>query len=87
MVSLSPFPLLANSGLDRKSFMNIRGIIPIYLSEISPPAFRAVFSGLAYQLGNAASSASAQIETTAGEHITKFARGAKRPDYGTMYVA
>ncbi|CAD6575134.1 MAG: hypothetical protein CYPHOPRED_005587 [Cyphobasidiales sp. Tagirdzhanova-0007] len=60
------------------------GIVPIYLSEISPPAFRAVFSGLAYQLGNAASSSSAQIETTAGEHIAKYARGAQRPDYGTI---
>ena len=25
--------------------------IPIYLSEISPPAFRATFTGVAYQLG------------------------------------
>lgn len=35
--------------------------MPIYLSEISPPAFRAIFTGLTYQLGNAVSSPSTQI--------------------------
>lgn len=29
------------------------GVVPIYLGEISPPAFRASFGGLAYQLGMA----------------------------------
>lgn len=42
------------------------GVIPIYLSEISPPAYRATFPGVAYQLGNMVSSASAQIEATGG---------------------
>lgn len=28
------------------------GVVPIYLSEISPPGFRATYSGVAYQLGN-----------------------------------
>jgi len=45
------------------------GPVPIYLSELSPPAFRATFPGLAYQLGNMASSAAATIETRGGEHI------------------
>ena len=45
------------------------GVIPIYLSEIAPPAFRATYAGLAYQLGNAASSASSQIEATGGDHL------------------
>ena len=44
------------------------GVIPIYLSEISPPAYRATFPGVAYQLGNMVSSASAQIESTGGAH-------------------
>lgn len=44
------------------------GVIPVYLSEISPPAFRATFPGVCYQLGNAVSAASAQIESTGGEH-------------------
>jgi len=46
------------------------GVIPIQLAELSPPAFRATFPGVAYQLGNMISSASAQIEATAGEHWT-----------------
>lgn len=40
------------------------GVIPIFLSEISPPAFRGTFPGVAYQLGNMISSASAQIEAS-----------------------
>lgn len=44
------------------------GVIPILLSEISPPAFRTTFPGVAYQLGNMVSSASAQIE--ASEYIS-----------------
>lgn len=43
------------------------GVIPILLSEISPPAFRSTFPGVAYQLGNMVSSASAQIEATGGD--------------------
>lgn len=45
------------------------GVVPIYLSEIAPPAFRATYAGLAYQLGNAASSASAQIEAVGGDNL------------------
>lgn len=40
------------------------GIVPIFLSEISPPAFRSTFAGVAYQLGSMVSSASAQIEAS-----------------------
>jgi len=40
------------------------GVIPIFLSEISPPAFRSTFPGVGYQLGNMVSSASAQIEAS-----------------------
>ncbi|GAA5841200.1 hypothetical protein JCM5353_002026 [Sporobolomyces roseus] len=57
------------------------GVIPIYLTEISPVAFRAVFPGLFYQLGNMVSSASAQIETTAGANI-KTPEG--RPNYAKV---
>ncbi|KAI0769936.1 MFS general substrate transporter [Fomes fomentarius] len=45
------------------------GVIPIQLAEISPPAFRATFPGVAYQLGNMVSSASAQIEATGAENL------------------
>jgi len=57
------------------------GVVPIYLGEISPPAFRAAFAGLAYQLGNAASAGSAQIEADGGASL----RTAKNePDYATV---
>jgi SHS family lactate transporter-like MFS transporter len=45
------------------------GVIPIQLAEMSPPAFRATFPGVAYQLGNMVSSAASQIEATAGNHL------------------
>jgi len=45
------------------------GIIPVHLNELSPPGFRSTFPGVAYQLGNMVSSASAQIEATAGDHL------------------
>jgi len=40
------------------------GVIPIFLSEISPPAFRSTFAGVTYQFGTMASAASAQIEAS-----------------------
>lgn len=60
------------------------GVAPVYLNEIAPPAFRALFGGLAYQLGNAASSASSQIEATAGETWRTIARGRDVPDYAKI---
>lgn len=45
------------------------GVIPIYLSECSPPQFRAFIVGVAYQLGNLVSSASSTIESTVGERF------------------
>ena len=58
------------------------GVVPIYLAEVSPPAFRASFAGLAYQLGNMASSGAAQIEADAGE--TLKLKGTKTPNYATI---
>ncbi|CAD6584508.1 MAG: hypothetical protein TREMPRED_003853 [Tremellales sp. Tagirdzhanova-0007] len=58
------------------------GVVPIYLAEVSPPAFRALFAGLAYQLGNMASSGAAQIEADAGE--TLRLKGTKTPNYATI---
>ncbi|ORY96521.1 major facilitator superfamily domain-containing protein [Syncephalastrum racemosum] len=43
------------------------GVIPAHLNELSPPAFRALMPGLAYQLGNLISAASSQIQATIGE--------------------
>ncbi|KAI9430537.1 MFS general substrate transporter [Lactarius indigo] len=64
------------------------GVIPIQLAEMSPPGFRATFPGVAYQLGNMISSASAQIEAVGGEHLKKtVVRNGKVeevPDYATV---
>lgn len=64
------------------------GVIPIQLAEMSPPAFRATFPGVAYQLGNMVSSASAQIETVGGQNLkTTIMKGGKLtvvPDYAKV---
>ncbi|KAF9497945.1 MFS general substrate transporter [Pleurotus eryngii] len=64
------------------------GVIPILLAEMSPPAFRATFPGVAYQLGNMVSSASAQIEATGGGNlrttIIKDGVPTDVPDYATV---
>ncbi len=58
------------------------GVVPVYLSEVSPPAFRALFLGLFYQLGNMASGASGTIEAVAGRH--RKLPGTDTPDYATI---
>ncbi|KAI0338985.1 MFS general substrate transporter [Trametopsis cervina] len=62
------------------------GVIPIQLAEISPPAFRATFPGVAYQVGNMVSSASAQIEATGGDHLKTHLAGHADPvpDYAKV---
>ncbi|KAF8151313.1 carboxylic acid transporter protein [Crassisporium funariophilum] len=64
------------------------GVVPIQLAEMSPPAFRATFPGVAYQIGNMVSAASAQIEATGGQNLrtTIFSMGKLQdvPDYATV---
>ncbi|KAG2344444.1 carboxylic acid transporter protein [Suillus weaverae] len=64
------------------------GVIPIQLAEMSPPAFRATFPGVAYQIGNMVSAASAQIEATGGANlkttILKNGVPTPEPDYATV---
>ncbi|KAF4120732.1 MFS transporter, SHS family, lactate transporter [Geosmithia morbida] len=65
------------------------GVVPIHLNELSPPAFRSSFPGVAYQLGNMISSPSAQIVNAVAEDtfITR-GDGEKVEAYGpTMGVA
>ncbi|OBA18059.1 MFS general substrate transporter [Metschnikowia bicuspidata var. bicuspidata NRRL YB-4993] len=45
------------------------GVIPVHLSELSPPAYRSLVVGLSYQLGNMVSSASSTIESSLGEQF------------------
>ncbi|AOW03198.1 YALI0C21406p [Yarrowia lipolytica CLIB122] len=42
------------------------GVVPIHLTELSPPALRSSMIGIAYQLGNLASSGSSTIQATIG---------------------
>lgn len=44
------------------------GVIPAHLNELSPPAVRATFPGLAYQLGNLLASRAAVIQANLAEH-------------------
>jgi len=60
------------------------GVIPIALAELSPPAFRATFPGVAYQIGNMISSASAQIEATGGDNLRTTVNGKDVPDYAKV---
>lgn len=64
------------------------GVVPIQLAELSPPAFRATFPGVAYQLGNMISAASAQIEAVGGNNLktTIIENGVAKqvPDYATV---
>jgi SHS family lactate transporter-like MFS transporter len=60
------------------------GVVPVHLSELSPPLLRGTFPGLAYQLGNCAAAYAAQQQAWLAEHFRK-ADGS--PNYGlTMAV-
>lgn len=61
------------------------GVIPIHLSELSPPAFRSSFVGITYQLGNMISSPSAQIVNAVAEATQiKTSKGTMSPAYGPV---
>ena len=50
------------------------GVIPAYLSELSPGPVRATFPGLAYQLGNLISSRNSVIQAKAAERFGGYGR-------------
>jgi SHS family lactate transporter-like MFS transporter len=52
------------------------GVIPVHLNEMSPPAVRAIFPGLAYQLGNVLSSRNSVLQAAAA---TKYFSGRFAP--------
>lgn len=79
-------PKLMGTGFFLQFFiMGCWGIAPLHLFELTPPNYRALASGLAYQLGNLVSSASSTIESTLGEKypITR-ADGTPTHDYGKV---
>jgi SHS family lactate transporter-like MFS transporter len=54
------------------------GIVPVHLNELSPPALRSTFPGLAYQLGNFFAANAAVVEAK----LAQIFRGANnQPDY------
>jgi SHS family lactate transporter-like MFS transporter len=64
--------------------MGVWGVISVHLIELSPPQFRSLFAGLAYQLGNLASSASSTIQAQAGEKFPLPEIGPGVYDYGKV---
>ncbi|KAI9331536.1 major facilitator superfamily domain-containing protein [Zopfochytrium polystomum] len=59
------------------------GCVPSYLTEISPPAIRATFPGLMYNIGNMVSASSATIESAIGDkYPTINSAGKEVPNYG-----
>ncbi|ODQ56649.1 hypothetical protein WICANDRAFT_37150, partial [Wickerhamomyces anomalus NRRL Y-366-8] len=75
-----PWAFVKGSGINAGAFwlqFFVQGnwaIVPIHLSELSPPEFKAFVTGVSYQLGNLASSASSTIESTIGEqHVYDYA--------------
>src|SRR4029077_4205773 len=45
------------------------GVVPVHLTELSPPEFRGTFPGLAYQLGNFPAAYAAQQQAWLAEHF------------------
>lgn len=68
-----PWAYVRNSGIDAAVFFlqffvqGAFGVIPAHLSELAHPEFKSFIVGVAYQLGNLASSASSTIESQLGE--------------------
>lgn len=60
------------------------GVVPVHLSELSPPTFRSFVVGVSYQLGNLVSSASSTIETTIGERFPMQHDGKMIYDYAKV---
>lgn len=68
-----PWAYVRNNGIDAAVFFlqffvqGAFGVIPAHLSELAHPEFKSFIVGVAYQLGNLASSASSTIESQLGE--------------------
>lgn len=81
-----PWAFLTGTGINAGAFflqagvMGAWGVVPIHLSELSPPEYRALVVGLSYQLGNLVSSASSTIESRLGERFPITA-----PDGSSVY--
>jgi len=87
-----PWAFVTNGGVNAAVFFlqfgvqGAFGVIPIHLSELSTPAYeyRSFIVGIAYQLGNLASSASSTIESTIGERFPLPEKGEDVFNYGKV---
>ena len=87
-----PWAFVTNGGVNAAVFFlqfgvqGAFGVIPIHLSELSTPAYeyRSFIVGIAYQLGNLASSASSTIESTIGERFPLPENGEDVFNYGKV---
>jgi len=68
------FVLAAGSFLMQFMVQGAWGVVPAYLTELSPGPVRATFPGLAYQLGNLITSRNAVIQARAAERFGGYAK-------------
>ncbi|CAK7896864.1 carboxylic acid transporter protein homolog [[Candida] anglica] len=89
-VMVYPWAFVRNSGINAGAFFlqagvqGAWGVVPIHLSELSPPQFRSFFTGVSYQLGNLCSSASSTIVSTLGERFPLPELGEDVYDYAKV---
>lgn len=86
-----PWAFVRNGGINAAVFFlqffvqGAFGVIPAHLSELAHPEFKSFIVGVAYQLGNLASSASSTIESQLGKNFpTKNSQGVIIHDYGKV---
>ncbi len=67
-------PVILGLGAFMMQFMvqGAWGVVPAYLTELSPGPVRAIFPGLAYQLGNLITSRNLVVQTTLAERIGSY---------------
>jgi SHS family lactate transporter-like MFS transporter len=65
--SSTPLMLAVSAFLMQVSVQGAWGIVPVHLNELSPPAIRATFPGVVYQLGNLLASVNAPLQVWIAE--------------------
>jgi MFS transporter, SHS family, lactate transporter len=68
----SLYMLAAGAFLMQFMVQGAYGVVPAYLTELSPGPVRATFPGLAYQLGNLLASRNAVLQAKAAEHYHHY---------------
>ncbi|KAJ5443943.1 uncharacterized protein N7458_007815 [Penicillium daleae] len=78
--------MITSAFFEQFMVQGIAAIVPIHMLELSPASSCTFVVGVAYQLGNLASSASSTIESTIGEHFPLHSTGPgqHRYNYGNV---